>query len=137
MGFKKPMDLRQRGKRLLQIIQAELDQRIVPLHGLGGGEHVFNRLAAQRQADFGQAHGQKPGGESRRKSQGHLFSTTARYYRAVSADATIRCLVGSIAGVRGGMKRLESLTPRNTLGAHGLNTLVTLTPPPPVVTFCL
>ena len=91
IGLKKTMDFGKRGQWLLQVVQAELHEGVIPSHGLRRGEHVVNGIAAQCQTDLGQAHGQKPGRESRRQSQGHLFSTTARYYKGAAADATSRC----------------------------------------------
>src|SRR5208337_505924 len=117
--FEKTMDFGKRGQRLPQVIQTELDEGVIASHGLGDGEHVFYRVGTQCEADLRQAQREKTGRESRRKSQGHLFSTTARYYRGVGADATLRLPEG----------------PENTLGAEGPNTLVTLTPPRALVTF--
>ncbi len=88
MGFKKTMNFRKRGQGLLQVVQTELEERVIAGHGLGDSEHVVGRVAAQRQADLGQALGQKTGRGSGRHSQGHLFAITARYYRGASADAT-------------------------------------------------
>ena len=88
VGFKKTMDFGKSGQGLLQVVQTELDEGGILGHGLGGSEHVFDRVAAQRKADLRQAHRQKTGRDSGRQGQGHLFSTTARYYRGVSADAT-------------------------------------------------
>src|SRR5450759_1701360 len=81
VGFKKAMDFGERGQGLLQVVQTELDEGVILGHGLGGSEHVFDRVGAQREADLGQAQRQETGRESGRQSQGHLFSTTARYYR--------------------------------------------------------
>ena len=121
MGFKKTMDFGKRGQGLLQVVQSKFKEGVIPSHGLGGGEHVVDGVAAQRQADLRQAHGQKTGRESGRSCQGHLFSMTARYYRGVGPDATLRLPRASVS----------------TLGAIGLNTLVTLTPGQALVTFRL
>ena len=64
VGLKKAMDFGQRGQGLLQVIQTELEERVIPGHGLGGSEHFFDGVAAQRQADLRQALGQKTGRES-------------------------------------------------------------------------
>src|ERR1700731_3953247 len=97
------MDLGKRGQGLLQVVQPKFKEGVIPGHGLGGSEHVVDGVAAQRQADLRQAHGQKTRRESGRRSQGHLFSTTARYYRGVSTDATLRLpsASGSTLGARG------------------------------------
>src|SRR5580658_2062389 len=115
------MDLGKRGHRLLQVVETELEERVIPGHGLGGCEHVVDRVAAQRQADPRQAHRQKSRHESGRRSQGHLFSTTARYYRGASRDATQRFRKPC----------------RKHFWAKGLNTLVTLTLARELVTFRL
>src|SRR5271157_428555 len=88
VGIEKTMDFGKRRQGLPQVVQTELEERVIPGHGLGGPEHVFDRVAAQCEADPRQAHRQEAGRDSGRKSQGHLFSTTARYYRGASPDAT-------------------------------------------------
>ena len=43
MGFEKTMDFRKRGQGLFQVVQTELEERVIPGHGLGGSEHVFEQ----------------------------------------------------------------------------------------------
>src|ERR1035441_934736 len=118
--LQKTMQFGKHGQGLLQVIQTELDEGVIPGHGLGGSEHVFGGVTAQRQTDLGQARREETGRDGGRQGQGHLFSTTARYYRGGSADATY-C--------------------RSDREKHfwtkGLNTLVTLTLPWALVTFWL
>src|ERR1700682_715371 len=57
VSFKKTMDLGKRGQRLLQVVQTELEEGVIPGHGLGGSEHVVNGFAAQRQTNLRQRSG--------------------------------------------------------------------------------
>jgi hypothetical protein len=61
VSFKKTVDLGKRGQGLFQVIQTKLEKGVIPSHGLGGSEQILDRIAAEREADFRQALGQKTG----------------------------------------------------------------------------
>ena len=121
VGFKKTMDLRKRGQRLLQVIQTKLEEGVIPRHRLGRWRACLRpcrRSAPGRPwAGAGAENGAR---EWKTKPRPFVFNDGA-ILQGCKPRCNIRIAEGS----------------GKHFGAKGLNTLVTLTHPRALVTFWL